>query len=106
MRRFFSDWRSAAGELKARQVDDLFDPERQSNMLASLVEANKGPLSGEAIVAIFQTMFQHILDIPVVSLGLGHGNNVHSPNEYYDLDYFSKNVNTAIHFYFNMAKGK
>jgi acetylornithine deacetylase/succinyl-diaminopimelate desuccinylase-like protein len=51
-------------------------------------------------------MFQHILGIPVVSLGLGHGNNVHSPNEYYDLDYFGKNINTAIHFYFNMAKVK
>jgi acetylornithine deacetylase/succinyl-diaminopimelate desuccinylase-like protein len=48
-------------------------------------------------------MFQHILGIPVVSLGLGHGSNVHSPNEYYDLDYFGKNINTAIHFYFNMA---
>ncbi|MDF1513080.1 MAG: dipeptidase [Anaerolineae bacterium] len=48
-------------------------------------------------------MFQHVLDIPVVSLGLGHGSNAHSPNEYYDLDYFNKNINTAIHYYFNMA---
>ena len=51
-------------------------------------------------------MFQHVLDIPVVSLGLGHGSNIHSPNEYYDLDYFNKNINTAIHFYFNMAQVK
>ena len=49
-------------------------------------------------------MFQHVLGIPVVSMGLGHGNNVHSPNEYYDLDYFGVNVDTAIHFLFNMAK--
>lgn len=48
-------------------------------------------------------MFQHVLGIPVVSLGLGHGDNVHSPNEYYDLEYFDKNIDTAIHFYFNMA---
>ncbi|TFG71340.1 MAG: dipeptidase [Anaerolineales bacterium] len=48
-------------------------------------------------------MFQHVLSIPVVSLGLGHGDNVHSPNEYYDLEYFGKNVDTAIHFYFNMV---
>ena len=48
-------------------------------------------------------MFQHILGAPVVSLGLGHGSNVHSPNEYYDLEYFDKNIATAIYFYFNMA---
>jgi acetylornithine deacetylase/succinyl-diaminopimelate desuccinylase-like protein len=50
-------------------------------------------------------MFQHVLGLPVVSLGLGHGNNVHSPNEYYDLDYFSKNISAAIHFYYNMSEG-
>jgi len=49
-------------------------------------------------------MFQHVLGIPVVSMGLGHGKNVHSPNEYYDLDYFGVNVDTAIHYLFNMAK--
>lgn len=48
-------------------------------------------------------MFQHVLGAPVVSLGLGHGSNIHSPNEYYDLDYFATNIATAIHFYFNMA---
>ena len=51
-------------------------------------------------------MFQHVLGVPTVSLGLGHGSNAHSPNEYFDLDYFDKNINTAIHFYFNMAKVK
>jgi acetylornithine deacetylase/succinyl-diaminopimelate desuccinylase-like protein len=51
-------------------------------------------------------MFQHVLGIPVVSLGLGHGSNVHSPNEYFDLDYFAKNIHTAIHFYFNMSEVK
>ncbi|TFH49887.1 MAG: dipeptidase [Lysobacterales bacterium] len=49
-------------------------------------------------------MLQHVLDIPVTSMGLGHGTNVHSPNEYYDLAYFGPNVDTAIHFLFNMAK--
>lgn len=48
-------------------------------------------------------MFQHVLGVPVVSLGLGHGRNIHSPNEYYDLDYFDKNIATAISFYFNVA---
>jgi acetylornithine deacetylase/succinyl-diaminopimelate desuccinylase-like protein len=48
-------------------------------------------------------MFQQILQAPVTTMGLGHGRNIHSPNEYYDLEYFDKNVATAIHFYFNMA---
>jgi acetylornithine deacetylase/succinyl-diaminopimelate desuccinylase-like protein len=51
-------------------------------------------------------MFQHVLGIPVVSLGLSHGDNVHSPNEYFDLDYFDKNIHTAIHFYFNISEVK
>jgi len=50
-------------------------------------------------------MFQHVLGAPVVSLGLGHGGGVHSPNEYYNLSYFDKNVDTAIHFYFNLVRG-
>ncbi|MBN1873041.1 MAG: dipeptidase [Anaerolineae bacterium] len=48
-------------------------------------------------------MFQHVLGVPVVSLGLSHGSNGHSPNEYYDLEYFDKNMDTAIHFYFNVG---
>jgi len=48
-------------------------------------------------------MFQHVLDMPVLSLGLGHGGNGHAPNEYYDLEYFGPNIATAIHFYFNMG---
>jgi acetylornithine deacetylase/succinyl-diaminopimelate desuccinylase-like protein len=51
-------------------------------------------------------MFQHVLGVPVVSLGLANGSNAHSPNEYFDLDYFDKNINTAIHFYYNMVKVK
>jgi acetylornithine deacetylase/succinyl-diaminopimelate desuccinylase-like protein len=48
-------------------------------------------------------MFQHVLGIPVTSMALGHGRNVHSPNEYYDLDYFGTNIDAAIHFYHNIA---
>ncbi len=49
-------------------------------------------------------MLQHALGAPVVSMGLGNGGNGHSPNEYYDLDYFAVNIDTAIHFLYNMAK--
>lgn len=51
-------------------------------------------------------MFQHVLGAPVVSMGLGNGTNAHSPNEYYDLDYFTVNIDTAIHFLFNIAKSR
>jgi acetylornithine deacetylase/succinyl-diaminopimelate desuccinylase-like protein len=47
-------------------------------------------------------MFQHVLNVPVVSLGLANGDGGHSPNEYFDLAYFGTNVDTAIHFLFNM----
>lgn len=49
-------------------------------------------------------MFQHILNIPVISMGLSHGNNGHSPNEYFDLEYFGTIIDTAIQFLYNMAK--
>jgi acetylornithine deacetylase/succinyl-diaminopimelate desuccinylase-like protein len=51
-------------------------------------------------------MFQHILNVPVVSLGLANGSNGHSPNEYFDLAYFDTLIDTAIHFLFNIANAK
>ena len=49
-------------------------------------------------------MFQQILEAPVTTMGLGHGRNIHSPNEYFDLEYFDTNIATAIHFYFNIRE--
>jgi acetylornithine deacetylase/succinyl-diaminopimelate desuccinylase-like protein len=49
-------------------------------------------------------MFQQMLKAPVVGMGLAHGDNAHAPNEYYDLDYFDKNIAAAIHLYFNMQR--
>lgn len=49
-------------------------------------------------------MLQHVLDVPVVSMGLANGTNAHSPNEYFDLAYFDVNIGTAIHFLFNLAE--
>jgi acetylornithine deacetylase/succinyl-diaminopimelate desuccinylase-like protein len=51
-------------------------------------------------------MFQHILNVPVVSLGLAHGSNGHSPNEYFNLAYFDTLIDTAIHFLFNCLNPK
>lgn len=43
--------------------------------------------------------FHHELQMPITTLGYGVGANGHAPNEYYVLDYFQKNIDTAIHFY-------
>lgn len=50
-------------------------------------------------------MFQRELGMPLTSLGLGSGENIHAPNEYFWLEYFYKSVDTAIDFYFNLAEG-
>lgn len=44
-------------------------------------------------------MMQRELGIPLATLGHGTGENGHSPNEYYILDYFYRAIETAIHFY-------
>jgi acetylornithine deacetylase/succinyl-diaminopimelate desuccinylase-like protein len=48
-------------------------------------------------------MFQRELDIPMTMFGFGAGENVHSPNEYLELDEFYLGIDTAIHVYYNLA---
>lgn len=48
-------------------------------------------------------MFQRELGIPMTHLGLGPGDNIHSPNEYVRLDDFALAQETAIHLYYNLA---
>jgi 3-deoxy-7-phosphoheptulonate synthase/chorismate mutase len=50
-------------QFKDKVTDDVFDPERQLEMLATLVKANQGPFSDDTIVSIFRGIFQHILDL-------------------------------------------
>ena len=47
-------------------------------------------------------MFQRELGIPMTHLGLGAGENIHSPNEYVDVDDFYLGIDTAIHLYYNL----
>ena len=49
-------------------------------------------------------MFQQELGIPLTHLGLGAGENIHSPNEYIRVDDFYLAIDTAIHLYYNLAK--
>jgi len=49
-------------------------------------------------------MFQRELGMPITSLGYGIGDNLHAPNEYYILDYFSRSIDTAIHFFYNLSE--
>ena len=49
-------------------------------------------------------MFQQETGIPMTHLGLGAGENIHSPNEYIRVDDFYLAIDTAIHLYYNLAK--
>lgn len=49
--------------------------------------------------------FQNHLNAPVILLGFGlHTNNIHGPNEHFELDLFHKGVDTAIYFLEEVAK--
>ncbi|NDJ61286.1 MAG: dipeptidase [Chloroflexi bacterium] len=44
-------------------------------------------------------MFQRELNLPITVMGFGSGALAHAPNEHLLLDYFQRNIDTAIHFY-------
>ena len=48
-------------------------------------------------------LFQRELDLPIITLSMGTGDNGHSPNEYFVLDHFSRNIDLAIHAYHYLA---
>jgi acetylornithine deacetylase/succinyl-diaminopimelate desuccinylase-like protein len=48
-------------------------------------------------------MFQQEMDIPLTNLGLGPGDNIHSPNEYVRVEDFYTAIDTAIHIYYNLT---
>lgn len=52
------------------------------------------------IVAVFQIE----LNAPVVLMGFGLDDNVHSPNENFRLDHFYKGIDTIIHYLYALAK--
>ncbi|MCB0012245.1 MAG: dipeptidase [Anaerolineales bacterium] len=45
-------------------------------------------------------MFQQELGAPLTALGVGFGENVHSPNEYLELEHFQTGIDTLLHFYY------
>jgi acetylornithine deacetylase/succinyl-diaminopimelate desuccinylase-like protein len=49
-------------------------------------------------------MFQRELEVPMTHLGLGAGENIHSPNEYVRVDEWYMAIDTAIHLYYNLAE--
>lgn len=48
-------------------------------------------------------MFQQHLGIPMTHLGLGAGDNIHSPNEFIIVEDYYAAIDTAIHFLYNAA---
>ncbi|MFN8447086.1 MAG: M20/M25/M40 family metallo-hydrolase [Anaerolineae bacterium] len=49
-------------------------------------------------------MFHSELGTPMTNLGLGAGENIHSPNEYVRVDDFYLCIDTAIRLYYNLAE--
>jgi acetylornithine deacetylase/succinyl-diaminopimelate desuccinylase-like protein len=49
------------------------------------------------------SLFQQELGIPITALSLGTGDNGHSPNEYFILEHFYRNIDLAIHAYHYLA---
>lgn len=47
--------------------------------------------------------FQKELGTPVVLMGFGLDDNIHSPNEHFAVDHFFKGIDTVIHYYHNLA---
>ena len=47
---------------------------------------------------------QQLLALPVIDLGFGIGGNAHAPNEYFEVEYFRKGIDTALHFYYGIAE--
>lgn len=47
--------------------------------------------------------FQKVLGLPVVMMGFGSGDNIHSPNEYLNLNHFDAAMEMAIRFYTNVG---
>ncbi len=48
--------------------------------------------------------FQRELGTPVVLMGFGLDDNVHSPNEHFRVDHFYKGIDTVIHYYHYLAE--
>jgi acetylornithine deacetylase/succinyl-diaminopimelate desuccinylase-like protein len=47
--------------------------------------------------------FQDVLGAPVVLMGFGLDDNVHSPNEHFALEHFYRGIDTIIHYYHFLA---
>jgi len=63
-------------------------------------------LCGEGGSVPITGMCKKILGLPVVNVGLSDGDNVHSPNEYMNLDSVPKGVALLINAYFNLSELK
>lgn len=48
-------------------------------------------------------VMQRMLDMPIMDLGYGVGENGHAPNEYLTLEYFQRGIETALSFYYGLA---
>lgn len=51
-------------------------------------------------------MFDKALGLPIIGCGYSTGGSIHAPNEFLDIEHFWLNVDTGIHFFYNLADVK
>lgn len=84
---------------------DLDSPvvEAVQRAFSSAVGQRAMPVRGGGTIPI-GGMFQQALGIPIAKFGLGSGDNVHSPNEYVNVEHFYTAIEMAIRFYHHAAE--
>ena len=85
-----------SGDLKGALVEAKTRTSQSMNGKAPLITRGGGslPIGGT---------FQHELGFPMIGLYFGAGDNVHAPNEFITIEDFHIAIDTAIHFYYNLA---
>ncbi|MFC1960407.1 dipeptidase [Chloroflexota bacterium] len=89
---------------KSRAVTLMFDsPEVEAIQRAYVTTWGKRAMMVRTGGSVpIMSMFQQELAMPLTELGFGIGKGLHSPNEYYILDYYYRSIEMAIHFYYNL----
>ena len=86
-------------------ITPIDSPEMQAAAQAYQATWGKTPVftrEGGSIPIV--ATFQKELGTPVVLMGFGLDDNVHSPNEHFRVAHFYRGIDTAIHYYHNLVK--
>ena len=51
-------------------------------------------------------VFNRLIGLPITAFGYGHGEGIHSPNEYLETDTFFTSLEAAVRLYHNLGEIK